>query len=269
MSYEPPVAFTVTPYQDAEWSAPPADRPRRHPFALVQAALWLLAAGLYVLDPFLAWEQVRLSFPDDNFTTRQARYSVDGWGHIHVEATPAFLDSSSSGPKYGIVFCVGAALMVVTAGWLLLPRLHTRWLSPIVPAAVGALVPAGVALALYLDVQASNGRAGANVSVNVGVGVYLVLGALAVALLAWLLGRWPVVGTEPPAAAGFVPPPGAAAGFADPAWAPHPPDRSQPPEWGQPLDWARPGNGSGSGWAPPPAESELPPAPRDLGTSPW
>jgi hypothetical protein len=79
---------------------------------------WPAVAMLAVLASFLRVYSVSISVPDtDNGVAGFLRYAVDGWGRSSITHTaPGNFYSSVPGPRYGLLFCIAAG--VVLLGWL-------------------------------------------------------------------------------------------------------------------------------------------------------
>lgn len=207
------LGFTVTPYDDSLMDAP---RPRLARFDLIAAGLSVLAAALAILAPFLTVLQINTHFQDQDgsaLANFAQGYRINGWGQLHVVSSAPVdgASSSSAGPKYGIIFCACAAIMLAGAVWQLRPQWRTRWLSPTALPLAGALLLGGaaaiVATEIWTDV-AHSGDGGFNY--HLGPAVFVVVIAAVIGLLPWLwqhIRAVRAIPVSPPDASPLPPPP--------------------------------------------------------------
>lgn len=95
--------------------------------ALVSAALWVSAAVLAVVASFARVYSITTPLP--GVPIGAVRYSYDGWGRGSTSASSQLQFGSGElvGPRYGVLFCSAAALLLVAA-WLGLAQPKARWL---------------------------------------------------------------------------------------------------------------------------------------------
>lgn len=211
MTFEAPIAFTVTPYHE-DGSAAVA-KPGRSRDELVGSMICGLAAVGTVLASFLSVERIvfgssldggaSIDDGDGNGLTTLPRQviSVSGWGRVHVspQSIDSFSSSSSStGPVYGVLFCICAGLLALAAVWQFLPRSRTRWVPALAPAVVGALLLLGSAGTLMTEIISQRARtSNTGFEYGAGIGLYLVVASAVGALLPGLYRHWQSVRGAP------------------------------------------------------------------------
>lgn len=155
---------------------------RRRPFAdlsriqLLSAALWLLAAALAVTASFARTFHVDAGFPAGAAAPRTFGYAYDGWGRVSIDARAGeAFGVSGHGPRYGVLFCFCAALMLlaclVRAGRAL--------------GLAGALILAGVVSSLLVSDWPLRGEEGT--SFRFGASPWLAATASLIGLAAWFV----------------------------------------------------------------------------------
>lgn len=132
---------------------------------------------------------VSVNLPSDSDQSDRQHYSVDGWGRIRVSGDLG-IDSNSlgSGPRYGVVLCLAAAVIVL--GWLIqrrlpnLPRLAPHGLAI---SGLGAVFLCGVvACLLVVSWPVLRGQYSAIPLVSC---LYLAVGSALLGLATWF-GQW-------------------------------------------------------------------------------
>lgn len=211
--------FSVTPLDDgaegggaAGAGGRPAATATTRPLkaSLMHAAAWVVAAALAVGASFAPLYRIHGQLSDQaqlsgNPAATRFSFYVDGWGRPRLRASgPLSVDDALTGPRYGIVFCACAALMLVAAvvaiaGPRILAALRPRWRAsstrPVMPTAqlsatvgiTGALLLAGSAGSVALSTLPIRKQVLALDYETFGLGWSIGLAALSslVCVLAW------------------------------------------------------------------------------------
>lgn len=193
-----PIGISISPY-----GPEPAEPVGRRVSQPLLGAGWLIAAVLAVLASFT--RLYGFNTPASGDPADRIHFSIDGWGRYRMTRTPsdAGFDTGSfpAGPRYGVLLCLAAAVMLV--GWLIRRRAlgQPRLVEFGLPlSGLASVFLCGVVGCMVVDtwpVIHSSGSA-----VRLGLCLYLAGGSAVLGMATWALERRGLRAADPlPAAA--------------------------------------------------------------------
>lgn len=124
MAEHPVEISSVTPYGTG-----PEPRVPQTSLPAVLGASWIAAALLAIAASFARVYSLTFGTPGTNGSPGiTTRFAIDGWGRTSITHNPATALSTTASPggaRWGVLFCLAAAAMLL--GWLLQMPTSSRW----------------------------------------------------------------------------------------------------------------------------------------------
>ncbi|HEX2904609.1 MAG TPA: hypothetical protein VHO01_14240 [Jatrophihabitans sp.] len=171
---------------------------RRPPLSVAAwslVALTLTAAVSAVLGSFLTLYRLDVGDPISGDIAERLTYG--GWGQVY-QSSPGTVGAASfsadNAPRYGVVFCAAALLLVASTIWVL-SRSRARWCSPSAPGLLGATLLAGSVATLFV-LTSPRLAAGNTTQIHLGAGFFCEAGAAVAGLAAAIVFRAGEIGRQ-------------------------------------------------------------------------